>query len=102
MDELGRTPADDRGPSREAMSSIVKAVRAFGHFWLDFLVGDTPEIFLGTLAVVAAALIFRHDRAVGITLLLVLTVLLLVVSTYRGRKRGSVPKGEEGQSAPPA
>lgn len=70
---------------------ISKAIRAFGHFWLDFLVGDTPEIFLGSLVVVAAALVFRHDRPVGIVLVLALTIMLLVASAYRGRSRQAPP-----------
>jgi Flp pilus assembly protein protease CpaA len=28
-------------------------VRAFGVFWYDFLVGDRPELFLGSIGVLA-------------------------------------------------
>ncbi len=75
------------------MNTLGKWLRAFGHFWLDFLIGDTPEIFLGTLVIVAVALLLRHERAIGITLVVVLSALLLVASTYRGRKRRS-PAGK--------
>jgi uncharacterized membrane protein (UPF0136 family) len=77
------------------VKAVGKGLRSFGHFWLDFLIGDTPEIFLGTLVVVAAALLLRHDRAIGITLVLVLSALLLMASTYRGRRRrGPADRGE--------
>ncbi len=79
------------------MSILGRGLRSFGHFWLDFLIGDTPEIFLGTLLVVAAALVFRHDRAIAIPLVLILTTLLLVSSTYRGRKKRSPAGKAEGQ-----
>jgi undecaprenyl pyrophosphate phosphatase UppP len=82
------------------MTAVSRAIRAFGHFWLDFLIGDTPEIFVGALFVVAAALVFRHDRPIGIMLLVVLTVLVLVASTYRGRKYGATSKRPEGHSEP--
>ncbi len=82
------------------MTAVSRAIRAFGHFWLDFLIGDTPEIFVGALFVVAAALAFRHDRPIGIMLLLVLTVVVLVGSTYRGRKPSGRPKRPEGPSEP--
>ena len=82
------------------MTTLSKWLRAFGHFWLDFLIGDTPEIFLGTLVIVGVALLLRHERAIGLTLVLVLTALLLVASTYRGRRRRSPVGKPEGQGAP--
>jgi hypothetical protein len=30
-------------------------LRAFGRFWWDFLIGDTPELFIGAIVVVGAA-----------------------------------------------
>ena len=30
----------------------MRRLRAFGHFWWEFLIGDTPELFVGVLAVV--------------------------------------------------
>jgi hypothetical protein len=31
----------------------MRYVRAFGMFWYDFLVGDRPELFLGSIGVLA-------------------------------------------------
>jgi hypothetical protein len=33
----------------------MRFLRAFGAFWYDFLVGDRPELFLGSIAVLALA-----------------------------------------------
>ena len=54
------------------MSAVVRVVRAFGLFWWDFLVGDTPELALATGAIVGLAFLLdratlgrRHPAAVG-------------------------------------
>jgi hypothetical protein len=44
--------ADDR-PGRDRALPVVWLI-AFGRFWWDFLVGDTPELFVGAVAVVGA------------------------------------------------
>ena len=68
-------------------AAIARATRAFGHFWWDFLVGDTPELFLATVVIVGTALLLRHQRAVAIVLLPLMAVVFLVGSAYRGRSR---------------
>jgi len=68
---------------------IVRGLRTFGAFWVDFLVGDAPEIFVGVLLVVGDVLLFRHDRAVGLPLAAGLTVAVFLLSTFRGRQRAS-------------
>jgi hypothetical protein len=57
----------------------VSALRAFGAFWYDFLVGDRPEIFLGSIAalvIVWVALMVGVRSAIAGPLL-VLFVLLI-------------------------
>jgi hypothetical protein len=67
------------------MRYVQRAALAFGRFWWDFLIGDTPELFVGTLLVVGAASLLRHDRLAGLTVVVLLTVVFLLASTYRGR-----------------
>lgn len=71
------------------IAGIAKATRAFGRFWWDFLVGDTPEIFVGILAVIGIALALRHDRMAAVGAVPACTVALLALTTYRGRQRAS-------------
>ncbi|HXZ83422.1 MAG TPA: hypothetical protein VED84_06740 [Acidimicrobiales bacterium] len=61
----------------------------FGRFWWDFLIGETPELFVGTLLIVGAAFLLRHDRAAGLTAVMLLVVVFLVASTYRGRDKSA-------------
>jgi hypothetical protein len=69
------------------MKMITRGVRAFGAFWWDFLVGDTPELFVATLVIVGLALLLRHQRVIAVILLPVLAIVFLLASTLRGRQR---------------
>jgi len=70
------------------MTVITRAIRAFGHFWWDFLVGDTPELALATAAIVGLAfLLAGGTRLVGAIVLPLVAAAFLFVSTYRGRRR---------------
>jgi hypothetical protein len=69
------------------MTAIARALRAFGHFWWDFLVGDTPELAVATGAIVGLAFLLDGQRLVGAILLPLVAAAFLLVSTYRGRRR---------------
>ena len=69
------------------MNAVTKALRAFGLFWWNFLIGDTPEIFVATLVIIGGALALKHDRAAGLVYIVALTALTLSATVYRGRKR---------------
>ena len=60
---------------------------SFGRFWLDFLVGDTPELFVATLVVVGAAFALASLHVLSIVIVPVLAVVALVWSAARGRVR---------------
>ncbi len=71
------------------IASLSKGVRAFGMFWWDFLVGDTPDMFFATVAIVALAFLLRHHRVVAIIVVPAVAIVALFVSAYRGRRRAS-------------
>lgn len=57
-------------------------LRAFGVFWYDFLVGDRPELFVGSIAILAAVwLVIRAGLGAGAAGP-VLTVLLLALGLF--------------------
>jgi hypothetical protein len=66
---------------------VVRGVKAFGKFWWDFLVGDTPELFLATGIIVALAFLIDGERLVGVILLPLVAAAFLLASTLRGRRR---------------
>jgi len=73
------------------MTAVTRALRAFGHFWWDFLVGDTPEVALAVGVIVGLAFLLAGQRVVGAILLPLVATVFLFVSTYRGRRRAPRP-----------
>ena len=47
------------------MNTVGRLLRAFGLFWWDFLVGDTPELALATAALVGLAFLLAGNRVVA-------------------------------------
>jgi len=80
---------EDRPSSSSCVSSsaVVRGISSFADFLVDFLVGDAPEVLIGALAVVAVAVGLRHERALAMVLVLVITSGVLAGSSYRGRTR---------------
>ena len=72
------------------MSGVTRALRAFGHFWWEFVVGDTPELAAAAAVVVGLAFLVADDHAVGVGLVPAVTTAFLGFSTYRGRRRTTV------------
>jgi hypothetical protein len=73
----------------EHSSLPVRLVRGFARFWWDFLVGDTPEIFVAVLIIIGViALVSErgHLNAVAIVVLPVLAVLTLFTSLWRATR----------------
>ena len=65
-----------------------RAAVAFGRFWWEFLVGDTPELLVGSVVAIAVAALLAHTvgvRAVVVGVLPVLVVVVLTGSTLRAR-----------------
>jgi hypothetical protein len=65
-------------------------VRSFARFWWNFLVGDTPELFLAVLVilgVVALLSLVGHDNGVALIALPALSVLALGASLLRAHRR---------------
>jgi hypothetical protein len=60
----------------------------FGRFWWDFLVGDTPELFVAMLVILGITVLLA--KAVSTTAawatMPVLVVVALVASVLRGRR----------------
>lgn len=64
-----------------------RALRAFGSFWWDFLVGDTPEFFVAALVVVALAFVLHTHRVLGAIVLPSFVLVVVALSAVRVRRR---------------
>jgi hypothetical protein len=69
------------------VKTVGRLLKAFGLFWWDFLVGDTPELALATAALVGLAFLLSGNRVVAAVALPLVAAGFLLASTYRGRKR---------------
>jgi hypothetical protein len=69
------------------MDVVARLVKAFGHFWWDFLIGDTPEIFVAALIMVGAAFALSSFRVAATICLPLLCGSFLIASTLRGHRR---------------
>lgn len=72
----------------KSSSFIVRVVRGFGRFWWDFLVGDTPELFVAVLFIIGTITlvsVVAHLRDLAVVLLPLMCVVALGVSILRGR-----------------
>jgi hypothetical protein len=73
------------------IAAVRRGIVAFGHFWLDFLIGDTPELALATGVIIAVAFLLAGSRWAGAIILPLLATLFLFLSVLRGRRRA--PRG---------
>ena len=67
-----------------------RGAAAFGRFWWDFLVGETPELLVGSVVAVGTAALLVHNgvtRAVVVGALPVLVVGILALSDLPGPAR---------------
>lgn len=64
-----------------------RAIVAFGRFWWDFLVGDTPEFAVATVVIVALAYAVQRERTVGVILLPVVALGSVALSAAWARRR---------------
>jgi hypothetical protein len=66
----------------------VRWLKAFGRFWWDFLVGDTPELFVATLLIlgITAVLAKTVSPTLAWVTMPVLVTAALVASVWRGRR----------------
>lgn len=60
-------------------------VVAFGQFWFDFLIGDTPELFVGGVVAVGAGatVVAVGDRGAAVVVLPLLVLVVLGLSLVR-------------------
>jgi len=80
----------DAGSSK-SRSLVMRLVVGFGHFWWDFLIGDTPEITIAVVVIVGVVAFLRnvvHTNALAYVTLLVLTIATLALSAAKARSSG--------------
>jgi len=86
----------DPTPSVASRTPLSRMVAAFGRFWWEFLIGDTPELFIGAVLVVglvALVCVDHEARGWAAVLLPALVAGLLGTSVWRAKRRGGANRG---------
>jgi hypothetical protein len=64
----------------------IRLLKGFGMFWWDFLVGDTPELFVAALVIIGVVAVLSeawHANTAAVIVLPVLAVVALTISVKR-------------------
>jgi hypothetical protein len=81
----------DRSAAQDHQRSLTgRMVAAFGHFWWEFLIGDTPELFVGVVAVIGLVALVCLDHSMHTAAAVLLPVLvagLLVGSAWKASRQ---------------
>lgn len=66
----------------------IRWAKAFGRFWWEFLVGDTPELFFAVVAILVVTAVLTHlvSTTVAWVLLPVLVIAALGLSVWRAAR----------------
>jgi hypothetical protein len=84
------SPGAATGATGQGQSLLHRGLVAFGRFWWDFLVGDTPELLIGVLVILGVvALLVKAAalNAAAVASFPVMVAVLLGVSVYRARPK---------------
>jgi hypothetical protein len=80
----------DPEPGAASRPVVYRIVAGFGRFWWDFLVGDTPELFVGAVVVVALVALMCIDhslRTIAAVTMPVLVAAVVVLSVWKESRR---------------
>ena len=71
---------------KESPSLPIRLIKGFGQFWWDFLIGDTPELFVAALVIIGAVALLSeagHFNTAAVIVLPILAVVALGLSVAR-------------------
>jgi ABC-type spermidine/putrescine transport system permease subunit I len=71
----------------KVLKTVWKFVKAFGLFWKNFLVGDSPELALGVLIVLGTAFLLHNSTAAAAAAVIFLVVLLISLTVWRKARK---------------
>ncbi|MGH9087947.1 MAG: hypothetical protein ACRDYZ_07520 [Acidimicrobiales bacterium] len=77
------------------IATVRRGLLSFGRFWVDFLVGDTPELFVAMLVLVGLAFALRHHRTAAVVTLPTFAAVAVLASAFHGRRRRAPPSGSD-------
>lgn len=58
----------------------MKYLNAFGRFWWDFLIGETPELFIGTVVSLAIIWLISKESQISVVILPLAVMVTVAIS----------------------
>jgi len=71
---------------------VTRLLKGFAMFWWDFLVGDTPELFVAALVIIGAVALISERWHANTTAVIVLPVLAIVALTLSVKRASDAAK----------
>lgn len=71
---------------------MLRLLIGFGRFWWDFLIGDTPELFVAAVTVIGVTALLSEFAGFNVAAIIVLPLLVVVslgLSLYRAQGSSS-------------
>jgi hypothetical protein len=71
---------------------VLRLLVGFGRFWWDFLIGDTPELFVAALTVIGVTALLSEAAGFNVAAVIVLPLLVVAalgLSLYRAQRSSS-------------
>ena len=70
-----------------SLGLIWKGIKGFGLFWVDFIIGDSPEIAIGVVIILGVAFAIRSSEIGSAIVIPAAVILLFTFGVWRGRNR---------------
>jgi hypothetical protein len=68
---------------------VLRLLIGFGRFWWDFLIGDTPELFVAALTVIGVIALLSEVAGANVAAIVALPLLVIAslsISLYRAQR----------------
>jgi len=71
---------------------VVRLLKGFGMFWWDFLVGDTPELFVAALFIIGVVALVSESWRANTAAVIVLPILAISALTLSVKRASDAAK----------
>jgi hypothetical protein len=71
---------------------VLRLLIGFGRFWWDFLIGDTPELFVAALTIIGVIALLSEVAGFNVAAMIALPLFVVVslgLSLYRAQRAAS-------------
>lgn len=75
-------------------SLVVRLLKGFGMFWWDFLVGDTPELFVAAVVIIGVVAVISETWRANTVAVITLPVLAILALAFSVKRASDATRGK--------